>query len=168
SPEQEKLQQVNAFFNQLPWVSDQRHWGLRDYWATPLEMMGTNGGDCEDYSVAKFITLVHMGIDPRRLRITYVRAARLKEPHMVLAYYAKAGAEPLILDNLIQQIKPGAQRRDLVPVYSFNTAGLWASKADGQTRRLGGAARLSAWRDVSRRLREDGLEVGAPERAKQP
>ena len=168
SPEAEKLQKVNAFFNELPWLSDQEHWGRRDYWATPLEMMGTNGGDCEDYSVAKFITLVHMGVDPQRLRITYVRAPRLKQPHMVVAYYEKADSQPLILDNLIPQIKPGAERRDLIPVYSFNTAGLWASKAGGESRRLGASARLSAWREVSKRLREDGLDVGALKRAKQP
>jgi predicted transglutaminase-like cysteine proteinase len=172
SPEKEKLQQVNAFFNQLPWLSDEKHWGLRDYWAMPLEMVGTDGGDCEDYSVDKFITLVHMGIDPKRLRITYVRAVSLKQPHMVIAHYAKPGAQPLILDNLIQQIKPGGQRPDLVlvpvpvPVYSFNTAELWASKPDGETRRVGAAARLTAWRDVSWRLREEGLDVGTMKRAK--
>lgn len=100
SPELEKLRKVNAYFNDLPWVSDEKHWGKRDYWATPLEMMGTYGGDCEDYSVAKFITLVHMGVDPMRMRITYVRAPKLRQPHMVVAYYSKPGAQPLILDAL--------------------------------------------------------------------
>lgn len=168
SPEREKLQMVNAYFNELPWLSDEEHWGKRDYWATPLEMLGTYGGDCEDYSVAKFITLVHMGVDPKRMRITYVRAPKLRQPHMVVAYYAQPGAQPLILDNLIPQIKPGSQRSDLIPVYSFNTAGLWASKADGETRRVGASSRLSAWRDVSRRLREDGIDVSALKQAKQP
>ena len=166
SAEQQKLRQVNDFFNQLPWLSDDEHWGKRDYWATPLEMMGTNGGDCEDFSVAKFITLVHMGVEPKKLRITYVRAPRLRQPHMVLAYYSTPNAQPLILDNLIPEIKPGAQRRDLIPVYSFNTSGLWATKADGGTRRLGASARLSAWRDVSRRMSEDGLDVNALKREK--
>lgn len=168
SPELKKLQQVNAYFNALPWLSDEQHWGKRDYWATPLEMMGTYGGDCEDYAVAKFITLVHMGGDPMRMRITYVRAARLRQLHMVVASYAKPGSQPLILDNLIPQIKSGSQRSDLIPVYSFNTAGLWVSKADGETRRVGAPSRFYAWRDVSRRLGEDGIDASALKQAKQP
>ena len=41
-----KLQRVNQFFNQVEFVSDLKHWGKDDYWATPVEMLATNGGDC--------------------------------------------------------------------------------------------------------------------------
>ncbi len=156
--EHDKLEEVNRYFNGIPWLSDDEHWGRRDYWATPLEMIGTFGGDCEDYSIAKYISLVKIGVDPSRLRITYVRAPRLRQPHMVLAYYPAPDAEPLILDNLDPVIRPAGQRRDLIPVYSFNTAGLWTTEVSGAPRRVGGASRLAAWREVSQRMRDEGLE----------
>jgi predicted transglutaminase-like cysteine proteinase len=157
--EREKLERANDFFNALPWEWDQEHWGKRDYWATPLEMLGTNGGDCEDFSIAKYISLVKMGVEASKLRIVYVRAPRLQVPHMVLAYYPTPDAVPLILDNLQPEIRPASERRDLIPVYSFNAAGLWASVGAGPERRLGGASRLTAWRDVSSRIEAEGLGV---------
>ena len=149
---------MNAFFNRVPWLSDQQHWGRRDYWATPLELLGTNGGDCEDYALAKYITLVIMGVDPSRLRVTYVRALKLSEPHMVLAYYPTPDADPLLLDNLDQQIRSASQRRDLVPVYSFNATGLWRESGNRRHLRLGAATRLDAWREMSRRMRDEGFD----------
>jgi len=157
--ERDRVAQVNTFFNQVPWLSDQQHWGRRDYWATPLEMLGTNGGDCEDFAVAKYITLVAMGVETTKLRITYVRALRLREPHMVLAYYPTPDADPLILDNLDAEIRPGSQRADLIPVYSFNATGLWGAAQQQGERRLGAAARIDGWRDVSRRMRREGLDA---------
>ena len=150
--ESQKLRQVNEFFNQLAFISDQDHWGKRDYWATPIEMLGTRGGDCEDFSIAKYFTLRQMGVDDRKLRITYVKALKLRQAHMVLAYYAHPAAEPLILDNLIAEIRPGAQRNDLLPVYSFNGDGLWKARERGQGRRVGTAERLNLWRQLNARM----------------
>jgi predicted transglutaminase-like cysteine proteinase len=59
---QQKLDEVNRFFNQVTFLSDLQHWGKIDYWATPIELLVTNGGDCEDYSIAKYFTLREMGI----------------------------------------------------------------------------------------------------------
>ncbi len=157
--ERAKLERVNDFFNAIPWLSDEEHWGRRDYWATPLEMLGTNGGDCEDYSIAKYITLVKMGVDASRLRITYVRAPRLNQPHMVLAYYPRPDAEPLILDNLDGVIRGASLRRDLIPVYSFNARGLWATRGNGESRHMGAPGRLDGWRDVARRMQREGVDV---------
>jgi predicted transglutaminase-like cysteine proteinase len=157
APEREKLERVNTFFNAVPWLWDQEHWGKRDYWATPLEMLGTHGGDCEDFSIAKYTSLVKMGVDVSKLRIVYVRAPSLSVPHMVLAYYPSPNAVPLILDNMRAEILSASRRRDLIPVYSFNASGLWATIGAGPERRMGGASKLTAWRDVSRRMREQGL-----------
>ncbi len=152
-----KLKRINDFFNRIKWLADQEVWGSRDYWATPLEMIGKNAGDCEDYSIAKYVSLLRMGIEQKKLRITYVRAPRLRQTHMVLAYYSTPDAEPLILDNLNKRILPASQRGDLIPVYSFNTSGLWTAGAPGTVRRVGGSSRLAAWRDVSMRMRREGF-----------
>ena len=53
APPRDKLERVNNFFNQLAFVNDSELWGQEDYWATPLQMLSSNGGDCEDFSIAK-------------------------------------------------------------------------------------------------------------------
>jgi len=144
-----KLKLVNSFFNQAKFIPDIKHWGKEDYWATPLELLATNGGDCEDYSIAKYFTLREMGVPIEKMKITYVKAVKLNQAHMVLAFYPEPGAEPLILDNLINDIKPASKRTDLVPVYSFNGEGLWLSKLRGQEgKRIGGADKLKNWQEL--------------------
>lgn len=156
--EPRKLKQVNRFFNRLGFVSDPDHWGKEDYWATPIEFLATNAGDCEDFTVAKYFTLKEMGVDIERMRLTYVKALKpnpVSQSHMVLAYYPEPTAEPLVLDNLIDEIKPASQRQDLVPVYSFNGDGLWLARERGQGRFVGSASRLSRWTDLLERMREN-------------
>jgi len=155
--EYKKLAQVNAFFNRLDFVSDDRHWGKKDYWATPLEFLASNGGDCEDFAVAKYFTLKQMGVPEERMSLTYVKALRLNQAHMVVTYHPKPGAEPLVLDNLEDSIKMASKRSDLLPVYSFNGDGLWLAKQRGRGKRVGKSSRLSRWRDLLRRMRNDGL-----------
>lgn len=151
----EKIVLVNRFFNQLRFVSDREHWGADDYWATPLEFLGTNGGDCEDFTIAKYFSLRELGIAVERLRLTYVRALSpnpVSQAHMVLAFYPAADADPLVLDNLIDEIKPASLRHDLVPVYSFNGDGLWLAKERGRGRLVGASDRLSRWTDLLGRM----------------
>lgn len=151
-PEREKLELVNRFFNRLRYVEDLEHWGLPDYWATPVELLGTLGGDCEDFSIAKYFTLREMGVPEARLRITYVHSLALRRAHMVLAYYPSSNADPLILDNFVDEIRPGSLRRDLQPLYGFNRKGIFVGLERGKSRRLGRASRIRPWREVSRRL----------------
>ena len=148
---------VNDFFNRVKFVSDKKHWGQVDYWATPVEFLATYGGDCEDFSIAKYFTLRELGVPDERLRITYVKAIRLNQAHMVLAYYENPEDEPLILDNLIPRIERASRRTDLVPVYSFNGNNLWMSKERGQQGRIveGGAKRINLWRDLNNRMRQE-------------
>lgn len=117
------LNRVNDFANVQPYAADAEHWRAEDYWATPAEFYGSNGGDCEDYAIAKFFALKELGVPTEKLRIVYVMAKRggKSQPHMVLAYYRAPEAVPLILDNDIRTVVlPATQRPDLVPVYSFN------------------------------------------------
>ncbi len=154
--EREKLELANDFFNQLTFVSDAEHWGKEDYWATPTQMLATNGGDCEDFSIAKYFTLIAIGVPMDRLRITYVKAKNwnpINQAHMVLTYYATPGAVPLVLDNLIPEIKPASQRPDLLPVYSFNGGGLWLAKERGEGKAVsGGSGNIAFWRDLNARM----------------
>lgn len=152
-PDREKLERVNNFFNgNVQFISDQSLWKKKDYWATPIEMLSIGGGDCEDYAVGKYFTLKRLGIDEDKLRLTYVKAIELGQAHMVLTYFESKRAIPLVLDNLIIDIKPANQRQDLVPVYSFNGQGLWLAKRSGNGQRVGDASRLSLWEDLIFRI----------------
>jgi predicted transglutaminase-like cysteine proteinase len=157
-PDMEKLQRVNDFFNEIEFVNDAEHWGKEDYWATPLQTLVSNGGDCEDFSIAKYFTLLEMGIPPDRMRLTYVKALRLDQAHMVLAYYPVPDADPLLLDNLDPSIRSSAKRDDLLPVYSFNVDGLWLAKTQtSDSKHVGKSSRLSPWRDVIARINSEAI-----------
>ena len=155
----DKLELVNNFFNQLAFVNDSELWGQEDYWATPLQMLSSNGGDCEDFSIAKYFTLRKMGIPEESMRLTYVKALQLNQAHMVLTYFTTADAEPLILDNLVTDIRPSSERTDLLPVYSFNGNGLWLAKKKGMDERVGRSERLSRWQEVIARVNNEQLTL---------
>lgn len=157
-PEKDKLEAVNKFFNSnVQFIDDIMLWGKEDYWATPVEMLAIGAGDCEDYSIAKYFTLKALGVNEDKLRITYVKAVEIGQAHMVLTYYETNRAVPLVLDNLITDIEPASRRGDLVPVYSFNGAGLWLAKSRGEGQRVGDSSRLSLWQDLEKRMREGAL-----------
>ncbi len=158
-----QLQAVNLFFNlKIAYKEDIDNWGQTDYWASPLESLDKGAGDCEDYAIAKYFTLVALGVPHARLRMVYVRAATPGAPngyvaHMVLAWYARPDAEPLVLDNLVADIRKSSARPDLTPVFSFNAEGLW--QGVGSIRAEGDPlTRLSRWRDVLVRARQDGFQ----------
>jgi len=157
----EKLQQVNSFFNGIAFANDIDHWGVEDYWATPLQLITSNAGDCEDFSIAKYFTLREMGIAADNLRLTYVKAIRLDQAHMVLVYLHEGLPEPMVLDNLTTQILRISQRDDLVPVYSFNAEGLWLARDSGEDKRVGNPERLSRWQEVVSRINDERLATAA-------
>lgn len=148
----EKLYAVNRFFNQYDFVDDIIHWGQKDYWATPIELIATGAGDCEDYVIAKYFSLIELGISESQLRLMYVTALDLGQPHMVLAYYQTPGSIPLVLDNINKRILPANKRRDLAPIYSFNGNGLWAAKAMGTGKKLRDSGPMKMWDDMVERL----------------
>jgi len=156
-----KLKAANDFFNQnIRWVSDEEAWGAEDYWATPLETMGKEVGDCEDFSIAKYATLMLMGVDPTSLRMVYVKLKRsgLTQAHMVLAWYQSPSSTPQILDNVEYSIMPGTERGDLIPVFSFNGESIWVGSRS-EPSSADPLARLSRWRQVLTKMRNEGFEL---------
>ena len=163
-PEQARLERVNTFFNRrIRFDDDALIWKTNDYWATPLETMGRKAGDCEDFAIAKYVSLRLLGVPADKLRLIYVRAqiggpsSPISQAHMVVGYFPTPDAEPLVLDNLIGEIRPAARRPDLFPVFSFNDAGLWVAGA--QQSSADPTARLSRWRDALQRMRSEGLPL---------
>jgi predicted transglutaminase-like cysteine proteinase len=161
SSEAERLTLVNTFFNKnIRFGTDLEVWEQEDYWATPLETLGRGAGDCEDFAITKYFSLLALGVPETKLRFVYVRALQQQgqilrvEPHMVLAYYKSPGAEPLILDNLTSIIAIASQRSDLTPVYSFNKEGYF----NGVLRTaMSRGTRLSRWEDLLLRAANEGF-----------
>ena len=147
-----KLKLVNNFFNNIKYMRDIKHWKKRDYWATPMEFSGTAAGDCEDYAIAKYFTLLKVGIPEKKLRIAYVKLLRKKtkyeEAHMVLTYYHKPNSTPIILDNVNKKLKLASKRKDLKLIYSFNAAGLYKAKNKGHNQTKVGENKLTKWKNL--------------------
>lgn len=151
--ELEKVKKINNFFNLFYFIDDIKLWGEENYWATPVEFIGANGGDCEDFAIAKYFSLLELGVPDEKMRITMVKAIKLNQYHMVVAYYETSSSVPLILDNLTDKIKPASQRTDLLPIYSFNGKQLWLNKEKGLGVVAGKSQRIKHWSNLNKRMR---------------
>ncbi len=162
--ELDKVKKINEFVNDKIRIfeDDIKVWGKPDYWASPLESIGKESGDCEDYSIAKYLFLKELNVPNEKLKITYVRAqmggpsSKIFQAHMVLSYYPEPNSQPLILDNMIPEVRVASRRADLKPIFTFNSEGLWIggavnSKGDS-------SEHLSRWRDLLARAQSEGLE----------
>ncbi|PKO72749.1 MAG: transglutaminase [Betaproteobacteria bacterium HGW-Betaproteobacteria-14] len=160
----DKLKRINEFFNRkLLFLDDIKVWGQTDYWATPLETLAKGQGDCEDYTIAKYFTLLSAGMPNEQLRLIYVKAriggpaSNVAQAHMVLAWYETPDAEPLLLDNLITDIRPASRRPDLQPVFSFNSMGIWSNPVAKGVPSSTGVGRLTRWQDLLNRAKAEGF-----------
>ena len=157
---QDQLASVNKFFNQrVRWRTDSEIYGVEDFWATPAETLGRGTGDCEDFTIAKYVSLRHLGVPAEQLRLTYVQlkvTTTQSQAHMVLAWYPKPNTTPLILDNANPRILPASQRKDLKPIFSFNSDELWLGNSRSATN-ASPSARISQWRQMVARAEQQGI-----------
>lgn len=148
----EKLRAVNQLINSsLSYASDQQTWGQTEYWATPSEALQRGQGDCEDFAIAKYFSLIKMGVADAQLHLMHVKDLRSNSAHMVLAYYPSPQSQPLLLDNLTNSILPANQRKDLLAVYAFNAEGIYLAKAPTQ-KIAQPISMLSRWVAVTARM----------------
>jgi predicted transglutaminase-like cysteine proteinase len=158
----EQLVTVNDFFNsRVRWTTDSVLFGQSDYWATPLETLALSAGDCEDFSIAKYVTLLELGVPASSLRLVYVKANRpglAPQAHMVLAWYKKPGDAPMILDNINPMLLSAEQRQDLKPVFSFNHMDLWLGTG-AQRSGADPRARMARWQQVLNRTQAEGMTI---------
>ena len=99
----EKLYTIDILVNRIHFLPDNKHWKKRDYWATPLEIIGTNYGDTEDMALLKFVLMVKVGLDPNDIKLVrkdtvFKHANRKYSENVSLMYFAKNALKPLVLD----------------------------------------------------------------------
>lgn len=122
-PKEEQLLRVNFYLNQLPFRADIVNYQNNDYWGTPKEFLTTGYGDCEDYAIIKYFTLLKLGFSKEKLFITASREKYTGQLHMVLSYFESDNKPPLILDSLSYKVLDLATRVDLEPSLFINEDG---------------------------------------------
>jgi len=131
-PQREQMERVNIAVNRLvKYTDDAKAFRARDHWATPLETL-SRGGDCEDYAILKFVTLLDLGFDADQLRVTIVRNRARNIMHAVLA--VKLDGKTFILDNLNNHAVEHHYVLKYVPLYSASLDGQWVHIVTSQIR----------------------------------
>ena len=117
-----QLQVVNTFMNERRYIVDPINWGVRDYWSTPGQFFA-KFGDCEDYAIAKYLTLKRLGMPAASMRIVVLQDLNLRIAHAVLAVYTEDGI--IILDNQIRGTVQASVIRHYKPIFSINEDAWW-------------------------------------------
>ncbi len=117
-----QIKEVNAFMNKSKYIQDAKNWGVKDYWASPGEFLA-KFGDCEDYSIAKYMALKYLGHDPEDMRVVALKDLNLKVGHAILVYYFEDRI--VVLDNQIKIVADSRKIRHYQPVYSINEKAWW-------------------------------------------
>lgn len=121
-PRAKQIEAVNDYMNKIEFVSDANNYGVRDYWATPMEFMA-RGGDCEDYVMAKYISLRSLGFSENELRLAVVYDHVMRMPHALLVVYNEGKAN--ILDNQNPAVLDSAEITRYKPIYSISQVAWW-------------------------------------------
>lgn len=127
-PLETMAKRVNSYINEQPYILDNRNWGLSDYWSTPVEFF-QRGGDCEDFAIAKYVSLRALGVPEERLRIAIVHDLQKDIPHAVLVVYTDSGA--LILDNQNDRAEKASRVSRYRPIFTINRQAWWLHTKPG-------------------------------------
>lgn len=120
----QKCLDVTGFINQLVrYKPDPEAYEEKDYWATPAEFLMSQG-DCEDYCIIKFLTLLEFGVPSDALRIVIVKDNKREIIHAVVAFTDDDGSRYL-LDNLYLHLAPEEYMLKYEPIYSFSLKSQW-------------------------------------------
>lgn len=135
----DQLHAVNGFVNQWRYRTDSYNYQQSDYWASPAEFF-SRSGDCEDYAIAKYVTLRQMGFSADQLRLVVVKDLNQNLAHAVLAAYVDG--DVYILDNVNGKVRSQAAVTEYAPYYSVNEQARWAHAAPAAAAKVASAAGL--------------------------
>ena len=152
--DKEKLLAVNKFFNEVPYASDMKTYKRKDYWANRTEFLGRDRGDCEDYTFAKYFTLVQLDVSKTKMKAFYCKSLTYNQAHMVLAYFRKPRSVPFILGNYNYKILPATKRTDLKPIKLYNGDALYIAKLKKQGKVVPGSKKAALeWIEIINSIR---------------
>jgi len=119
----EQIVRVNRFVNKWRYRPDMKIYGRSDYWASPLEFF-SRSGDCEDYAIAKYVSLRLLGVPDERMRVAVVHDQIRDLAHAVLVVYT--GDTAVVLDNLTNAVLQHDRVVNYTPYYTVNAETRWA------------------------------------------
>jgi predicted transglutaminase-like cysteine proteinase len=119
-----QIRTANSLLNKKPYIEDINNWGKTEFWATSFEYM-KKSGDCEDYSIAKYMLLKEAGIPVENMRIFSVRIRSLGGiGHAILIVYQ--GNKAWVLDNRTPSVLDASLiKLEFQPVMSLNEQQWW-------------------------------------------
>jgi predicted transglutaminase-like cysteine proteinase len=97
-------------------------YGQDDVWRSPLALLETGAGDCEDYAIAKFVALHAAGVAAEDLRLVILRDNQRNEDHAVAA--ARLDGNWLLLDNRRMSMIEDGQARQIRPLFVIDRLGV--------------------------------------------
>ncbi len=130
-PLRDMVERVNTLVNKTEYIEDNQNYSQSDYWATPIEFF-TRGGDCEDFAIAKYVSLRALGVPESRLRIAIVQDMQKNIPHAVLIVYTDEG--PVVLDNQNKRVVAAQTISHYKPIFSINRTAWWLHTKPDATR----------------------------------
>jgi len=101
-------------------ASDWVQYGDADYWASPLQTLGSGRGDCEDYAIVKYVALRALGVETINLRLVIVQDDKRRTQHAVAE--VRHEQQWLILDNLTMTIITAEDARNYHPLFTLNSS----------------------------------------------
>ena len=134
---EKQLIRVNSYLNQLLPQFDMINQNELDHWETPKEFLRCGYGDCEDYAIIKYFTLIKLGFSKDKLYITTVRETYTGGYHMVLSYFKTPNKSPLILDNLSFRVLDLETREDLKADLFMNESGTYKIDKNNNLKKIG-------------------------------
>jgi len=102
-------------------MSDWVQYGHADFWASPLQTLGSGAGDCEDYAIVKYLVLRELGFPASDLRLVIVRDDKRQAEHAVTAI--RYEQRWLILDNRTLTILDAEDANHYRPLYALHQDG---------------------------------------------
>lgn len=129
---EKQLAKLNRAVNRMiAYRDDAEVFGKKDHWATPAEFLAYRG-DCEDYAILKFVSLLELGFDNDQLRVAIVKDTRRRLMHAVLMVQIEG--KTLILDSLFNAVVEHQHVLKYIPLYSANLNAQWAHVANRKIR----------------------------------
>ena len=129
-PREKQVRLVNRYVNRKRYNEDRRkivrtengRLSIPSHWATLLEFL-EKGGDCEDFTTAKYLLLRHFGFPAEDMRIVVVYDRSHRSHHAVLAMRLD-GETTWVLDT-DNRIYRSRRPRGYRYVYAVNEIGIW-------------------------------------------
>jgi len=117
---------VNRVVNSYAYIPDAG--GGNQVWKTPQVFFARGGGSCQDFAIAKFLWLEHLGVPQGALRLAIVYDKRSGEPHAVTLVYDDSAI--LVLDNQDKRVRDSRDVTRYAPIYSINREAWWRQSDD--------------------------------------